>query len=96
MEQNKIDVITKVLKKLDFINWDRYFEFDGGCSFFGWINRKDTHEDFVILDFVGKEIGYATSSKGHSKQIGDALNQEHSECKRVEYFCDIDNCIKLK
>ncbi|MCF8070049.1 MAG: hypothetical protein K9L30_15820 [Desulfobacterales bacterium] len=93
MKKNKKEVIVNILKKLSFVNWDRYFEFEGGKSFFGWIERDDNYKDFILLDFVGKEIGFATSSKKFSKKIARILNQEHSDCKRVEYFCDIPNVI---
>lgn len=96
MKQNKINIITNVLKKLWFVKWDRYFEYESGESFFGWIDReKDNYKDFVLLDFVGKELNFATSSKKYSKEIAEILNQEHSDCKRIEYFCDIPNCILL-
>jgi len=100
MEQNKKDVITRVLSKLFFVNWDRYFGDDSSLVFFGWIGRKDNYKDFVSVDFIDNinslSIGYATSSKEFTKKIADILNCEHSECKRVESFCDIDNCIKLE
>ena len=36
MEQSKKEVIVNVLKKLDFVNWDRYFTYFGGLNVFGW------------------------------------------------------------
>jgi len=96
MEQSKIDVIINVLKKLDFVNWDRYFGEGNDLTFVGWIDREDEKKDFVVLDFSVKPIWFATSSKKYSREIADILNQEHSDCKRVEYFCDIPNVIKLK
>ena len=97
MEQSKKDVIENVLRKLSFVNWDKYFEYEGGLSFFGWIDREDdNYKDFVLIDFVGNNISYGTSSKEYSKKIADILNQDHSNCKRVEHFWDIPNVIKFK
>ena len=88
------EIIANVLRKLHFVNWDRYFG-EGDClTFFGWINRKDSYKDFVTLEFHGKDLGYATSSAKYTKQIAEILNMGHSKCHRVEYFCDGDNIIK--
>ncbi|HDK42114.1 MAG TPA: hypothetical protein ENG87_01940 [Candidatus Pacearchaeota archaeon] len=100
MEQSKKEVIVNVLKKLDFVNWDRYFTYSGGLNVFGWIERDDNYKDFVLLEFVDETyaslcIAYSTSSKEYTEKIAEILNQEHSECKRVEHFCDINNSIKL-
>ena len=94
MMSGKKQVIEKVLKDLYFVNWDRYFGDEKCLTFFGWINREDKYKDFVVLDFYGKEISFATSSKKFSSEIADILHQEHSECKRVEYFTSIENVIK--
>ena len=99
MEQNKKDVIVNVLKKLHFVNWDRYFG-ENVLTFFGWIDRKDNYKDFVTLDFDFTfweecSISYTTSSKDYTKAIAKILNSTHSDCKRVEDFCDIENTIKL-
>ncbi|HEA65079.1 MAG TPA: hypothetical protein ENI02_02945 [Candidatus Aminicenantes bacterium] len=96
MESSKKQLLERVLKKLDFVNWDRYFGVGNDLTFFGWIDRKDGYKDFVVIDFIGKEISFATSSKEYSKKIADLLNVEHSDCERVEYFCDLPNVIKLK
>lgn len=96
MKQNKKDWIVSVLTKLTFVYWDRYFEYSEGISFYGWIDRNDNYKDFVVLDFIEGQISYSTSSDKYSKKIADILNQEHSPCQRVEYFCDIKNMIKLE
>jgi len=87
---------ARVLKRLDFVSWDRYFGEGDNLTFFGWIGRKDGYKDFVVLDFSIKPIWFATSSKKYSSKIADLLNQKHSDCRRVEYFCDLYNVIKLK
>jgi len=89
--------IVRTLKKLSFVMWDRYFGKAPNLAFFGWINREyDSYKDFVLLDFSVRPVWFATSSKEYSSKIADILNQEHSECKRVESFCDLPNVIKLK
>ncbi|MEK6840457.1 MAG: hypothetical protein AABX79_00710 [Nanoarchaeota archaeon] len=89
--------IIKVLERLDFVNWDRYFGNGENLTFFGWIDRKDTKKDFVVVDFSITPIWFATSSKIYSKRIGELLGaKEHSDCKRVEDFCNIKNMIKLE
>jgi hypothetical protein len=92
--------IPKILAKLDFVNWDRYFVWQGGQSIFGWIDRpQDSYKDFVLIDFPdnSKEVQFATSSKEYSGKIASILrlNNFHSECKRVEDRFDIKNCIRL-
>ena len=90
--------IIKFLEKLNFVEWDRYFGKGENLSFFGWIDRdKDNKKDFVLIEFNnGKIVYYGTSSKEYSKEIADVLGKEHTDCKRVEDFCNISNMIKLK
>lgn len=86
-----------ILEKLDFVNWDRYFGEGENLVFFGWIKRKDNYKDFVVLDFSVLPVWFATSSKEHSKKIGELLeHRSHSDCNRVEDSFDIENMIKLK
>ena len=94
--ENKRDIISNVLTKLSFINWDRYFG-EEELTFFGWINReKDKYKDFVTITFDerGLILSYATSSAEHTGKIAEVLNCYHLPCHRVEYFCDGDNIIK--
>lgn len=93
MDKEKIKTI---LQKLDFVKWDRYFGKEN-LIFYGWIKRKDTHEDFVSIEFdnEGNYVTHGTSSSEYSKKISEILSAGHSECKRVEDFCDIPNVIKM-
>ena len=97
--KNKMDkrkMIKNILKKLDFVNWDRYFG-EEELTFFGWINRKeDNYKDFVtiLFDEKGLVVSYATSSAEYTEKIAEILNLYHLPCNRVEYFCDLDNIIK--
>jgi len=89
--------IIEELRKLDFVEWDRYFGYEKSLTFFGWIDRKDQHKDFVYIEFEnGVVLNYGTSSKRHTSRIAQFLKQSHSECKRVEDFCDLSNVIRLK
>ena len=71
---------------------------------YGWIKRKDTHEDFVILTYecVGEnrwKTFYSTSSKKFDKEIFKLLECEGKEpykCERVEDYFNILNVIKLE
>jgi len=96
--KDKRKLITSVLKKLDFVKWDRYFG-EEEFTFFGWINReKDNYKDFVTLAFdkEGLVLTYATSSAEYTEKIAEILNFYHLPCRRIEYFCDLDNIIKEK
>ena len=97
MKQSKKDIIVNILERLNFVNWDRYFGEGENLSFFGWIGReKDNYKDFVLVEFFGEKIVYyGTSSKEYSKKVANILNQTHSDCKRVDHFCNVPNVIKL-
>ena len=99
MDNHIRKLVANVLKKLDFVNWDRYFGENGCWTFFGWIDReKDNYKDFVTLDFQLEKndilISYATSSAERTEEIAEILNCSHSACSRIEYFCDGENIIK--
>ena len=87
--------ITKILEKFDFVNWDRYIGEEENLTFFGWVGRGDNKKDFLVLDFSTDPLWYVTSSKIYSKKISEILGVNHSDCKRVEDFCDILNSIRL-
>ena len=48
--------VSEILNRLPFVVWDRYFEYDGGASYFGWIERKDHLSDFVVVDLFDDGI----------------------------------------
>lgn len=97
------DLMKEDMKKLFFVNFDRYIfnDMDGEVNLFGWIKRDDNKHDFVLLryDWSGGSnwnLCYSTSSKEYSKTIGERLGCGHLNCTRVEdSFKDIDNCIRL-
>lgn len=87
--------IEETLKKINFANWDRFFTYPNGLSVFGWIDRDDGKKDFVLLEFMGELMSFATSSKKYTEKIAEILNLQHSDCQRVEDCFDIENVIKL-
>ena len=96
MEQNKKNYMCNILRKLSFVKWDRYFGKEENLTFYGWIDREDNYKDFVFIEFNdGGYITHGTSSNKYSKKISKILMKEHSDCKRVENFCNIPNMIKL-
>lgn len=98
--------IQSVLRKLEFVQWDRYYTFPkfGSLTVFGWIKReKDKYKDFVILEFTllpnkNPSCVYflGTSSAEYSERIANILGSEHAKCVRVEDTFDIPNSIEGK
>ena len=73
------DKIINVLKKLSFVKWDRYFG-TKNLIFYGWIDREDSHKDFVSIEFSeGEYVTHGTSSSEYSKKIAEILEKEHSD-----------------
>jgi hypothetical protein len=102
MNPAEILMIEDDLLKMPFVQWDRFFETETGIVVFGWIKRKDTHEDFVLLNYRGADgeysLEYSTSSAIYSKEIAKLLQmeeEEHSDCERIESVFKIHNMIKL-
>lgn len=91
--------IEKTLKKLSFVRWDRYVEFEEGIEFYGWISRKDGKFDFLVLDFFSDGfIDYSTSSAKYSLKILYMIGGkrgEHNPCKRIEKIYTLKNMIKV-
>lgn len=95
--------IEKILKKFEFIQWDRFILHKGDDSkfldVFGWIDReKDSYKDFILIEFdVKAKQCYllATSSDKYSERICQMFNTEHNKCRRVEDNFHIENSIKL-
>lgn len=91
--------IESILKQLDFVDWDRYYDFGPNLAFYGWIDRdQDDYKDFlvVILDHENRLIrGFHTSSAEHTEEIADILGLNHSPCRRVEDKLEIDNVVEL-
>lgn len=99
------DLMKIDMEKLPFVNWDRFIvnTKDNKIDLYGWIKRKDKHEDFVILTYEYKgdsvwDAFYSTSSKKYDKEIFKLLEcggDEPFECQRVEEFFEIKNVVKL-
>jgi hypothetical protein len=102
--EKQVDIAERVketLARFSFVRWDRFVVGRKSWSFYGWIKRKDAHEDFLILEFSadskGKlDIWFLTSSKRYDAQIKRILRQKTGlRCKRVEHYFDIPNAIQL-
>lgn len=88
---------TRIIKPLnDIVQWDRYGVRDDDSGFiFGWIEREDGFYDFVVFDFKlvaeGLIIGYNTSSKKYSKEIGEKVTSSdggYIECRSAAELPD--------
>ena len=103
-------VLTDLMMKLPFVQWDRYVEHLEEAQqavFYGWIARDDGKFDFVLVSYYSKYhpfwadcISYSTSSKRYSPELSRILlgREERPEavCKRIEYdFPDVKNVIRL-
>lgn len=103
-KKNNIKFAESLLKKLPFVQWDRYVdawkEMDH-LVFYGWIKRKDSYKDFVVI-FVNKNSTYnwLTSSAELSNKISLLLGgteDHHIGCERIEdLYPTLENVIKLK
>lgn len=96
--------IESKLSSLEFVEWDRFTtgEWNGLCvSVYGWIDRPDDHEDFVLVIFwpEEEELYFTTSAADYSTEIYQHLvgvnPGEHDRCHRVEDAFDIPNSIGL-
>ena len=93
--------IEHYLRKLDFVEWDRFLIYDNAIGVFGWINREnDKYKDFVLLMFMlqNHTIDYITSSKKYSERFHKLCGGKeggHEDCRRVEDYFDVKNCIKV-
>lgn len=94
----QIQLYIKMLGIFSEVYWDRFSVVQKNWySFFGWIKRPDTHEDFVVFDIVD-DMPYSinTSSAQYSEDFAHRINQGHAPCRRVEdYFGNAVQCIHL-
>ena len=58
MAKKKKEIID-ILKKLDFVMWDRYSGEGENLIFYGWISReKDLYKDFICIEFNEEELSF--------------------------------------
>lgn len=80
------------------VQWDRF----GEDYAFGWISRDDGKFDFMCITYFPLEGGkvkimFTCSSAKYSAEFARRLKSEkHEDCKRIESYFEIPNCIKLK
>jgi len=100
-----VQEIEHHLEALDFVTWDRFTagswseELDY-ITVYGWIDRPDSHEDYVeIVYWDNGHRMFTTSSEKHTEDIFEELFDEplenHNDCKRVENAVNIDNVVEL-
>jgi len=85
-------LIEEDMEQLPFVKWDRFTvdETLKKVEVFGWIERRDSHEDFILLQYRQNngswDFEFATSSAEHTKTIFEKLQctGKHNDCKRVE------------
>ena len=82
-----LDSIAWAMNLLDMVDWDRCTVSLERGTVFGWIERDDGRNDFVVLFWDATGFGYTTSSAKHSREIGERLGFPeggHRDCERVE------------
>jgi hypothetical protein len=95
------DRIERYLRKIEFVDWDRFNQHDDGfITVFGWIDREeDEYKDFVTVLFKsnGEPDYFVTSSSNYSSRIDSILWDEnnHDSCQRVENYFEVENCVSL-
>lgn len=100
------DLMKQDMLALPFVNWDRFVPAASGKSLdlYGWIKRKDSHEDFVLIEYTNTHqdkwtTKFSTSSAEYSDKIHALLEMDeggHADCIRVEDHFQVDNMVKLK
>lgn len=91
-------VEEKDLKLFPEVNWDRF----GRDYAFGWIPREDGKFDFMcityhLIDQENVKVMFTCSSARYSAEFAKRLGStDHEDCKRIEHYFDIKNCIKLE
>ena len=95
--------IESILKKVEFVQWDRFLLLENKdikiAHIYGWIEKENSgYKDFVLLEFDVKDkkaYMIVTSSDKHSEKLCQIFNTEHNKCRRVEDNFHIENSIKL-
>lgn len=97
--------IAAKMNLLPFVRWDRYIESyarvgEHRVDVYGWIDRPDSHADFVVLTFGEwtEQIGWITSSSQYDLMIRAALDPPGAEsyaCQRVEDRFGVANAVRL-
>jgi len=109
MSDDLTELITDALSRLDMVEWDRYVEghdpntIGEYVNVYGWIDRPDSHEDFVLLrfmpDYSPTLIAFTTSSDEYTEEIHERIYGEaadgHVACQRVEDAFDVPNVVEL-
>ncbi len=99
------DWMEQKLRSVEFVDFDRFTVGDWAgeqyVNVYGWIERPDDHEDFVLIIFwpEREELYFTTSSAEHSEEVQKCLfgtTEGHNECHRVEDSFNVSNAIELE
>lgn len=92
-------IIEEKLEELEFVSWDRLYQWEQGLVVYGWIEREeDSYKDFLVIEFekqTGIVVRWDTSSAQFHDIIAQVLDTEAIECERVEDFFNLENMIEL-
>jgi len=106
----KREWISNTLEAADIVKWDRFvgpMERAGEevIDVYGWIEREDSHEDFVWIRFYLDSVWpeYQTSSAKYTDYLAktihgadeDDIDDNHLSCRRVKDAFDVHNAIEL-
>ena len=104
MKTDKKVWIESILKKFEFVKWDRFILIEEKnievADVYGWIEKEGSdYKDFILVEFNIKDKQcylIATSSDKYSERICKMFNTPHNKCKRIEDNFHIENSIKLE
>lgn len=97
-------IIEGVLNRFPEVRWDRAAGGDAGGAAYGWIDREDEHQDFLVVMWEpdadgGLLVGMVTSSAEHSRDFNSRLGaapEDHQDCERIEHeLPGVTNAIRL-
>lgn len=80
---------AEVLNSLPFVRWDRLVADEGMLRVYGWIDRDDQYQDFILIDFLDTGgFRFVTSAAARHEDILAGLygsaDVGGETCRRVE------------
>jgi len=107
MNKKMAQLLVDICNELPFVRWDRYIDCDSSVVVFGWIDREDSHKDFVCVEIYPRgQIQYTTSSAKYSETILEIFASHgrlpagiHQPCQRIEdneQLSGIQNSIRIR
>lgn len=78
-------MVQSFLNLFPEVAWDRWTGTGDRLTVFGWIDRRDSYKDFMVVIFEDEVIRFITSSALHSASFSKRIGGEnHVDCRRVE------------